>query len=124
VKEYKQIYCDIEYQVFELSNDELDIHDFVKLVVKPLLHHPRFRNCIIKKSKDDKIFKWEIYSNGMHHNEYGPAVISVEKFYKFRAWYLNGKKYHWRGLFTTKNRITLESEYKNEVRRLRLQEIL
>ena len=120
VKESKQIYFDIEYQVFILEENELHTPEFVKQIITPLLHHPRFRNCIVKKLKDGKVYRVTVLTNGKIHNEYGPAVVG----YLYKAWWLNGKRYHWGGLLTSKLRDIQEGEYKNELRKLRLDSIL
>jgi hypothetical protein len=121
MKEYKETYNGIEYSVFELRKNELYIYDFVEKVVKPLLHHRRFMNCIVRKlDKDDKLHRIEIFKDGKRHNECGPAVI--EYFYK--AWWLNGERYYYFGIFKDHNRELKTEEYKNEIRKIRLDEIL
>lgn len=113
MKEYKETYCDIEYNVIEIHDQEIK---GTQLVEYTKLH----KYIIIRKFENWKLIKEMIFKDGKIHNEYDRAIMKIKTHSNgtitweqtLNSFYLNSEQF------------SDEHEFKNEIRKIRLDEIL
>ena len=121
MKEYKETYCDIEYHVIEVYDQEIkgsQLVEYTKLYKYVIIR--KFDSSIPTWGSEAKLIKEMIFKDGKIHNEHGRAIMKIKTHSNsiitwdqtLNSFYLNSEQF------------SDEDKFKNEIRKIRLDETL
>ena len=121
MKEYKETYCDIEYHVIEVYDQEIkgtQLVEYTKLHKYVIIR--KFDSSIPTWGSEAKLIKEMIFKDGKIHNEHGRAIMKIKTHSNstitwdqtLNSFYLNSEQF------------SDEDKFKNEIRKIRLDETL